>query len=355
MINAGTHFSFTQFTSKGTAMKIKIVLFFCTAMFLLPGCSKKGSSDIKEWETFQDSYFRVTFNYPKDWYVVKDENHILIYNSVDVADKFFTHDPYKPDGVQIIVGAERSDTVQDYVKYMDNYRADMEAAGFGIKSVENAKMDGLDAKEITYSGSYDERTKITAVRAATLKDSTIYYVQYAAFNDLYAPYRPVFDSVMATLVLPKPKAQSTNPNAEVFPEAETKVIKNSVLDITVPGNMMDTYPAPKGDVTFAMSLKIYRNDCTIDIDVRSAKKLTLDKVVDQNSKKIKNASGPFPATIGSEKAKYFNYSLMKGVKSRIYFIVKNDKIYRVIMNYYAPMEKDFLPAFEKAIASIRIK
>jgi hypothetical protein len=336
-------------------MKSKIMLFLCTALFLLPGCSKKGNADIKEWETFQDPYFRVAFNYPKDWYVVKDENRVLIYNSVDVADKFFTHDPYKPDGVQLIVGAERDDTVQDYSKYMDNFRADREAAGFGIKSVDNAKIEGLEAKEITYTGAYDEQTKITAVRAATLKDSTIYYVQYAAFNDMYAPYRFVFDSVLATLTLPKPKVPSTNPNAEVLPEAETHVIKNSVLDITVPYNMNETYPTPKGDVTFAMNLKIYRKDCTIDIDVRSAKKLTLDQVVKQNSKKLEKATGPIATTIGGENAKYFNYSPRKDVKSRIYFVVKNDKIYRVIMNYYAPMQKDFLPAFEKAIASIRLK
>lgn len=336
-------------------MKIKDLLLICAALFLLPGCAKRGSADIKEWDTFQDSDLRVSFLYPKDWYVTKDGNRLLIYNSVDVADKFFTHDPYKPDGVQIIIGSEHSDTIQDYAKYIDDYRADREAAGFGIKSVDNAKIEGLGAKEITYAGAYDEQTKITAVRAATLKDSIIYYVQYAAFNDLYVPYRVVFDSVMATLTLPKPKAATTNPNAEVIPEAETKVIKNSVLDITVPFNMMETYPAPKGDVTFTMNLKIYRNDCTIEIDVRSAKKLTLDKVADQNSKKLKNASGPIVATIGSEKAKFFNYSVMKSVKSRIYFIVKNDKIYRVMMNYYAPMEKDFLPAFEKAIASIRLK
>ncbi len=336
-------------------MKIKIVLFLCAIMLLLPGCTKKGSADIKEWDTYQDQFFRVTFNYPKDWYVVKETNRVLIYNSVDVADKFFTHDPYKPDGVQLIIGSERNDTMLDYAKYIDSYKADREAAGFGIKSVENATMDGLNAKAITYTGAYDDQTKITAVRAATLKDSTIYYVQYAAFNDLYAPYKSVFDTVMATLILPKPKAPSTNPNAEALPEAETKVIKNNVLDITVPGNMMETYPAAKGDVSFTMNLKIYRNDCMIDVDVRPAKKLTLDQVVKQNSKKISNVKGQGTATIGGEKAQYFNYSPRKDAKCRIYFIVKNDKIYRVIMSYYAPMEKDFLPAFEKAIASIRLK
>ena len=47
--------------------------------------------------------------------------------------------------------------------------------------------------------------------------------------------------------------------------------------------------------------------------------------------------------------------MTKDVASRAYFVVKNDKIYRVIFNYYAPAKKDFLPAFEKSVASIRIK
>jgi hypothetical protein len=39
----------------------------------------------------------------------------------------------------------------------------------------------------------------------------------------------------------------------------------------------------------------------------------------------------------------------------VYFVVKNDKFYRIIFNYYEPAKKDFLPAFEKSIASLRIK
>jgi hypothetical protein len=81
----------------------------------------------------------------------------------------------------------------------------------------------------------------------------------------------------------------------------------------------------------------------------------LDKVVDQNSKKLSNVTGKGTITISGENARFFNYSPARGIKSRIYFTVKNDKIYRVIFNYYAPMEKDFLPAYEKIIASIRLK
>jgi hypothetical protein len=336
-------------------MKNKIILFLLTSFALLPGCSKNGAVEIKEWDRFQDPIFKVSFTYPKDWYVVKEPNRVFIYNSMEVAEKFFTRDPRKPDGIQIIIASERSDTMQDYIKYIDDYKADMEASGFTIKTAGDAKIEDLVAKQISYTGAYDEQTKITATRVATLKDSTIYYVQCAGFNKMYDQYKAVYDTVIATLILPKPRIQSKDPNAFVIPSVETKMIKNNVLEATVPDNMNETYPATKGEVNFAMNLKIYRNDCTIDIDTRPAKKLNLEKVVAQNSKKISNVTGKGTATVNGEKSQYFNYSPVKSVKSRIYFIVKNDKIYRIILNYYGPMEKDFLPVYEKIVASIRLK
>jgi hypothetical protein len=335
-------------------MKKSFMLLFGAALVLFSGCGKR-SADIKEWEQFQDTFFRTTFSYPKGWVVAKESNKVVISSSSEVAEKFFDHDPRKPDGVQVIVASERIDSVQDYVKYMDSFKADQEQSGFKTKSYTDATLAGLGAKQIIYSGVYDAETKVTIERVAAFKDSTIYYVQYAAFNDQFEPYKLVFDSVIASIVLPKPKEKVTDPNTYVIPSKETKMIKNDVLDVAVPDNMNETYPKSKGEASFAMNLKIYREDCTIDFDIRPAKKLSLEKVVEQNSKKITNITGKGSATLSGEKAQYVSYSPRKDARSRIYFMVKNNNIYRLIMNYYAPMEKDFLPAFEKIVVSIRLK
>jgi hypothetical protein len=60
-------------------------------------------------------------------------------------------------------------------------------------------------------------------------------------------------------------------------------------------------------------------------------------------------------TLDGVKSEYLNYSMVKGVQSRVYFMVKNDKIYRIIFNYYAVMKADFLPAFEKTVGSLVVK
>jgi hypothetical protein len=338
-------------------MNKKIILFLFAVFALLPGCKKNAGEDIKEWAQFQDQFFRVSFNYPKNWVVVPESKKVVISSSAEAAEKFFDHDSRKADGIQIVVASLRSDSLQDYVKYIQDFKNTMVAEGYAVKEIEDATIDGLPAKKVAYSGAYDEKTKISSIYAATLKDSTIYYVQFAAFNNLFEPNKAVFDSVMTSLSLPK-KIVIEKGVDPALPIAQIERYSDTYLQLEYPANFGSTDIPKKGDVMSATRFmgtnKDSRNDCTIDIDVRPAKKLPLEKVVDQNSKFFK-ATSKNNTTVGGEKCIYLNYSLVKNVDSRVYFIVKNDKIYRIIFNYYSPMKKDFLPAFEKVVASIRFK
>lgn len=144
-------------------------------------------------------------------------------------------------------------------------------------------------------------------------------------------------------------------NAEILvPSREFIIFSDKVLSLSYPSNFNPVQPAPKGEVSFTLILQGYRNDSNVLIDVRPAKKLTLEKVIEQNTKFYKPTSTG-ETTIDGNKSMYLSYSMTKDVASRAYFVVKNDKIYRVIINYYKPSEKDFLPAFEKTISSIQIK
>ena len=338
-------------------MNKKIILFLLTVFAILPGCKKYAAVDIKEWAQFQDQFFKVSFNYPKDWVVVTESKKVTISSSAEAAEKFFDHDSHKADGVQIIVAAIRSDSMQDYTKYIQDFKDGKTAEGFAVKEIEDATIEGIGAKKVTYMGAYDENTKISAICAATLKDSTIYYVQYSAFNNLFESYKFVFDSVMASLSLPQ-KIVIVKGVDPAIPIAQTEKYSDNNLQLEYPANFGASDMQKKGDVISAVKFmgttNVSRNDCTIDIDVRPAKNLKLEKVVAQNSKFFK-ASYTGNTTVGGEKATYLNYSVVKNVDSRVYFIVKNDKIFRIILNYYSPMKKDFLPAFEKVIASIRLK
>lgn len=322
----------------------------------LTGCTKKEPlPPITDWEKNQDPYFKVHFNYPKGWFKGGESGRITFTSSEGAVAKFF--DPTSkdaPDGAQILVSYEREDTLKTLEAYVEEERngpSGLNASGFTLKPVEPATVDGTPAFKFSYGGRYSEKTKIEATRVFILKDSVLYKATFWAFNDYFEPYRAVIDTFIATAELPKPKAAKVD---ESIPSSTYETLSNDVLSISYPNNFNPTTPPPKGEVTFMLMLQGYRNDSNILIDVRPAKKLTVDKVVEQNTKYYKPTSKG-ETTIDGLKAPYLNYSMSKGVVSRAYFVVKNDKIYRIIFNYYEPAKKDFLPAFEKSVASIRIK
>jgi hypothetical protein len=344
---------------KGTPMKNKIILFLLVVLVMLSGCSKNTSVEIKEWAQFQDQFFKVSFNYPKDWVVVTEPTKVIVSSSAEAAEKFFDRDSRKADGVQVIIASERSDSLQDFVEYVHDFIATKESEGYKVTEMEDVKINGLEAKKVMFSGVIDEKTKIKAIYAATLKDSTMYYVQYAAFNDLFVPYKPVFDSVLASLILPQ-KIVIPKGVDPAIPLAQVEKYSDNYIQLEYPANFGPNELPKRGDmisgVRFAGNKDGMRNDCSIDIDIRPAKNLALAKVVEQNSKFF-NPKSKGETNISSEKATYLNYTppKVRNIDSRVYFIVKNNKIYRIILNYYAPMKKDFLPAFEKVIASLRLK
>ncbi len=289
-------------------MKSKIFIFLIAASILIPGCSKE-QVEVKEWAQFQDQFFKVSFNYPKNWVVVTEPTKIVVSSSAEAAEKFFDRDPRKADGVQVIIASDRSDSMQDFTEYVRNFKADKEAEGYKVTEMEDAKIDGLDAKKISYAGVVDEKTKIKAIYIATLKDSTMYYVQYAAFNDLFESYKPIFDSVLVSLVLPQKIVIPKGVNPAI-PLAQVEKYSDNNIQLEYPANFGSNELPKKGDmisgVRFAGNKDGMRNDCSIDIDIRPAKKLSLQKVVEQNSKFF-NPKSRGETNIGGEKAMYLNY------------------------------------------------
>jgi hypothetical protein len=342
---------------KGTAMKNRVILLVLTMFVLIPGCSKTTDVKVKEWTQFQDQIFKVSFYYPKDWVLALEPTKVVVSSSAETAEKFFDYDPRKADGVQIIIASERSVSMQDYAEYIKDFKNTKTADGFVVGQIEDATLGGSPAKKVTYSGIFPENVKMKAVCIATLKDSTIYYVRYAAFSDLFEPYTMVFDSLIASLRLPQKIVIEKGVDPSI-PIEQTERYSDDYLQLEYPANFGANDMPRKGGVISAVRFMGNRDgsrrDCTIDIDVRSAKGLSLESVVNQTSKKI-DAKSRGNTSISGEKSVFLNEIPQKGVERRTYFVVKNDKFFRVILTYYAPMRKSFLPAFEKVIASIRLK
>lgn len=335
-------------------MKPFVILLLALLALGSLGCDRTPKQEqITDWEQYQEPFFRCTFKYPKQWQVASDAAKISIYSLPDGAEKFFDPTSRGEGGSQLVVAYEKSTPTQTLEGLLDTFRSEMTAAGYVIQSTNAVTVDGEKAFQITYTGKFSDEAKLTATRTLLLKDTMMYYIHYGGFNDNYVKYQSALDTLMATVRLPRPKVvdKSVDP---ALPSAEFTQFSNNILEISYPANFESSFPMPKGEIRFSIELKGYRQDCSVRIDEFPAKGNDLAKVFEQNQKFYKGQSKG-ETTISSLPSKYIDYSPAKGINSRVYFLVKDGNVFRIITNYYAPLKSAFVPAFEKTVNSMKIK
>jgi hypothetical protein len=342
---------------EGASMKGRIsllLLVLLLAVLAVPGCGKKqGSLQIAGWELYQDTYYGISFKYPQGWPVTQEAGRFSIYSSQDVINRFYDFTAKGPDGVRIIVSAQKMDTLQTLDQQVAQLSTTLQGFGFDITATEPAALAGMPGTLVHYRGAVDAKNVIEAVQVTAISDSTLFSVKFEAFNQLFAPGKAVFDTVAATLHVPKPKSEMTQEELAA-PAPDFIKFENDRLSIQHPSNFEAAVPKAKAPTEFAMDIKGYRQDSFVHIDVIPAKGLSAEKVVEQNAKFFRETSRG-TATVSGVSTTFINYSQVKDIQSRVYFLVKNDKLYRVIFNYYAPMRNVYLPAFEKTVGSLVVK
>lgn len=339
-----------------TAPKLFVLLI--ASALLVSACSKKKEyAPIAEWEKYSDPFFGLSFTHPKGWHLTAESGRITLTSSYEAAERFV--DPRAEDkrdddlDIQITVFHERPDSLKPLDEIVNTYTKERSSEGFSVKPVETIVVDSTEARKFSYYGHYTQTAKLSTIRAYMIKDSVQYYLDYSAFDDLFEPYSYIMDTLIASIRLPRPKVKATNLD-ESLPSTTFQDFSNNFLKISYPDNFETSFPAVRGDMKFSLELKGYRQDCTVRIDIFPAKGLTVDKVYEQNQSKYANARRGGEMTISGQKAIYLNYSPARDIASRAYFIVKDDQVYRIIMNYFAPKRADFLPVFEKTVASLKI-
>jgi hypothetical protein len=335
-------------------MKQTLVALAVTAA-ILAGCSTKPDvPPIAEWDVYSDQFFRVNFTQPKGWQVQTEPSRVTITSSVEAMEKFF--DPYakKPAGAQLIVSGEKQDSVTTLDAVVEAYKTGLTESGFQITATNEITIDSLRAVEVVYGGRFDENTALRAVRAYVYKDTVVYYVHFGGFNEYYEPYRSVYDSAVKTLVLPKPKvaAKAVDPS---LPVEDLAKFENERVVVQYPENFAPSIGKPSGDVEYTMAIKGLRDDIKVTLDVRPAKGVGVDKIVEQNTKNLSKVSSPKDATVSGIAGKMVTYVPTRGVDARMYFVVKDDKFHRIIVFWPTALQKETLPALEKVIASLKLK
>jgi hypothetical protein len=335
-------------------MKSRMIL-ACVMLTVLIGCAKKAAApQIAGWVENTSEKQILGFKYPQGWVMVQDgSGRYTAYSSQEVVERFYDYTVKGIDGARLIVSLEKMDTLRTLDEQINRRKNELSGSGFDISEVTARAVQAVPGTMVHYSGFVDAKNKLEALELVAVKDSMLCTVKYEAFNKFFPAYQMVFDTAVATFRFPV-SAKDMKPEDLAKPSATFKPSENEVLKLSMPDNFNTGLPQVKAPVVFSMELKGYREDCTLRIDVMPAQKLAVEKVVEQNAKFYKELSRG-ETTLDGQKAVFINYSPVKGINSRVYFTVKNDKIYRITFNYFAAMKADFLPVFEKIVGSIVIK
>lgn len=318
--------------------------------FLVMGCGGERKVEpvkVGEMETYRDPGYGYSLKYPKGWVTNTQVGRASFYDRQDVDKKFLdAMGPY-PDGVLIMVDLIRTPAPdQEKKRVMD----EMTKNGFVVTPEQPITVGGKPGTKFTYSGVYSKNVKEAGEHLYVQVDTVLYDIRFAGFAGLYQAHRAVFDATLASFQFPKP----VTPGRDATLPSETGAEYNGKLfSFQYPDNFNFTNPA-KGTNEEVVEIRGVRQDCSIRIDVFGAKGLTVEKVFDQNKGRYK-ATATGKATIGGQPALSLTYPATASVERRFTFVVKNDKVYRITMDWYRPQREDYLAAYERVLSSIKIK
>lgn len=339
-------------------MKLKIS-YLKTFSFLLLifffGCGEKKPEikPVPEMTQYKDLKFAFEISRPKDWISNSSVGNARFISSQAGADHFI--DPFnatKATDARIQVIAYKTGDAPDVLAKA--YKDSSIAEGKIADKDEDIEISGVKGKKITINANYGKDKKMKTYRIFFVKDSLAQVIECAAFNTGFEEWAPTFDAVVKTIkfgMVPGSKlaAAATEKPSEVFESYSTPY-----FTIQYPDNFNFSSPA-KGKNDLSVEVKGFRLDCAVRIDVFGAQKLDVDKVVAQNKGKYAGAGAPVKTNIDGTPAYYISYSAAKNITSKAYFIVKNDKVIRLTLNWFTPESNTYKPTFEKVVSSLKLK
>lgn len=326
----------------------RILLAF--GFLLLAGCGgEKHIEPVKvgEMDSYRDPGYGYSLQYPRGWVANTQVGRASFFSLTDVDKKFLDPVGPYPDGVVIMV-----DIIKAAVPDQEKKRIidEMAKNGFVLTPEQPVMVNGKAGMKFTYSGQWSKNVKESGEHIFVPIDTLLYDIRFAGFAGLFEAHRAVFNASLGSIQFPKPVVPGRD---QTLPTGTMSDYSGKLFAFQYPDNFNFTN-APKGNNEEVVELRGVRQDCSIRIDVFGAKGLTVEKVFDQNKGKFR-ATATGNATVGGQPARTLTYQVTSNVERRFVFVVKNDKVYRITLDWYRPQRDDYLASYDKVIASIRIK
>ncbi len=319
--------------------------------FIIHGCSKPKPEKMKvgEMAEYRDPAYGFSIKYPKEWLSMGESGRAMFVQSEEVVNNFLDPLNGKRAGAQVSVQAFK----QEEGKTVDVLMADglMELQQTATMKVEETiTIGGKEAKKYNYEIPVTNKLSIYGYQIYIPLDTMLFSINFRAFGDYLEATQDVFIAMQSSFTPPTILAKTDN---RPRPSDQFDKYDTPYFSVEYPSNFNFTSPA-KGKNDFVVQLGGERLDCTIRFDVFGAQDLTIEKVYEQNKGKYK-ATSAGEAMVDGLKAPYVNYAPAKDIASRAYFMVKNNKVIRVTLNWFSPETELYLKPFEKVVNAMKMK
>jgi len=332
-------------------ISILILSIFTVAFFITSCGDQQKVVEIEELATYTDPATGFSIKYPKNWISSNTVGtRFLSYTTKDILPRFKSYATDGPAGAKIdylvvnLTGEMTLDSVMAKKMFQENV----------YSAPEKVQIDGVTGFKQTYTFPLSDGKFEGEIYYAQKDSGIVGVIAFEAFADLFDHYRPKFKEIIASVVLPEikeAKADTIKKIIEAEPPSKNLVTYTGKgFSIKIPDNFDVKKPRPN-------SYKFEgerRGDCYILIDITDASKQSnLDKIIKDNKSKF-GGKDPKPTKLGGIKAYVFEYSPGGKIKRKAYFVIKDKKLYRIIVDWNKVEDKDlFYPVFMKSVASFK--
>ncbi|MGA9117568.1 MAG: hypothetical protein WB626_12415 [Bacteroidota bacterium] len=302
---------------------------------------------VGELTEYRDPAIGFALKHPAGWIMDAQIGRVRMFNAPDVDKKFLDPAGAYPLGVTVTVDITRA---ADVGQALENFRSELKATDMQLGKEETVKAAGVDAVKIPYTANFGGGNILRGYHVLIPGDSALYDLGFAGFGAQYAAHAAVFEAILGSFTLPTPKEKAAD---ETLPSDVFAAYDAGPFTMEYPDNFNFTNP-PKGKNELVIGLRGVRLDCGIQVDVFGAQGLSVEKVFDQNKGKFPGASVG-EARVGGEAARVLTYAATRDVERRIYFVVRNDKVFRITLDWYRPQREVYLRTYERVIGSFRFR
>jgi hypothetical protein len=326
------------------------------------GCQKKAEPVMPgAMKTYTDGSRSFSIQYPENWKArTQTGDRITVYSSSNDMDRFnalFNGKAEIPGiggaRVTLLALTHKGQTLDELVSDARIFDPVV------YQKDQKLMIDGKEAVKLSFSfpledGNFNGETYISLTDSTTAT-----MLEFLTFSDLMSVYRPTFDQMLKSVKIAQPakvierKVDTVVRDSTAHrPSATTKSFVGNGYSLSIP----DNFKSQNAKVANTLDSKKILNgpvDCFIQVDVFDASKQNnLEKIVEQNKAAYKGASAS-ATTLGGSKAYVMSYAPSANIQGRVYFAVKGNKMFRITTSWYAPEKEYYMPAFDKAVQSLK--